>query len=107
MWLTNVKVDEIKTVMIEIESDAVKRHVPAGFRKEHSEILAGHHKNLVDLRSKLEECIANNNEETFDASGSELLKQAIDTKTQATLDIKGWKSLYNVYMNNVTARAAE
>ena len=112
MWLTKVKVDEIKTIMIEIESDAVKRHVPAGFRKEHSEILAGHHRNLVDQRPKLEESIANNNEETFDASGSELLKQAIDTKTQATLDIKGWKSLYNVYinnvyMNNVTARAAE
>ena len=105
--MTKVKADEIKTVMIEIESDAVKRHVPAGFRKEHSEILAGHHRNLVDLRSKLEECIANNREETFDASGSELLKQAIDTKTQATLNIKGWKSLYNVYMDNVTARAAE
>ena len=64
-WLTKVKVDEIKTVMIEIESDAVKRHVPAGFRNEHSEILAKHHRNLVDLRSKLEECIANNCEETF------------------------------------------
>ena len=100
-WLTKVKLDEIQCVIAEIQSKAVKARVPAGMCKEHLDLMQNHHTKLVTLRSSLEEILGRTTEKTFSKEGGNVLDEAIQTKNNSTLDIKGWKSLYNVYMNSV------
>ena len=93
------EIPELKTALVELGAKEVTQYVPESQRKEWTDTFKKHIQELGDIRSSMEERIAVNNPKLFDIGGG---KQALeDAKTlaaKAALNLKAWKSTYNVYL---------
>ena len=100
-FLTDMKENpELKTALVELSDRLVTQYVPESQRKEWTDTFKKYIKELGETRSSMEERVAVNNPKIFDSSGG---KQALDAAkklaSQASLDLKAWKSTCNVYLN--------
>ena len=76
------------------------QYVPESQRKEWTDTFKKYMQELGDIRPSMEERIAVNNPKLFDTGGGkQALEEAKTLAGKAALDLKAWKSTYNVYLN--------
>ena len=94
------EIPDLKTALVELSAKEVTQYVPESQRKEWTDTFKKYIQELGDIRSSMEERIAVNNPKLFDIGGGKpALEDAKTLAAKAALNLKAWKSTYNVYLN--------
>ena len=104
-FLKDIKdIAELKGTLVELKDKFVVQHVPESKRREWADTFKKYEDDLNKVRSDMEERVAVNNPKIFeDNGGKQALDGAKELACKASLDLKAWKSTYNVYLNANTA----
>ena len=94
------EIAEIKQAQLELKDKKVVQYVPESQRKEWNDSFNRHLAALTTGRSDLETRIAVAEPKAFDKEGgAEALEKARLAIHKAGIDLKAWRSTYNVYLN--------
>ena len=97
------EIAEIKQSQLELQDNKVVQYVPDNQRKEWNDSFTRHLTNLMAHRNDLESRVAVAEPKAFDkAGGKKALELTRADVHKAGLDLKAWRSTYNVYMNAST-----
>ena len=107
-FLKDIKdISELKGALVELKETMVQQYVPESQRREWTDTFKKYETDLNKARSDMEERVAVNNPKIFESSGGKAaLEDAKQLANKAGLDLKAWKSTYNVYLNANTGAGA-